>query len=235
MYGQLHATTSPVNILHITCLSYCIQRLGGHTLHTTPSCDRAPLSMPGGWKVNWQAVKVHAWSGTSYCTQWSRVCSWGQSDCMIEGARCLCWTSACTVSTYLWQTATHSCLHWLAYPSKHKVTLLVSAGSVWITNHTRLTPLPVVLWLDAAASWDSCSVGCQYVYETACPIQYISHVLSYHTKSFTLMITPDICDFTTFLWKRVHPLLNACMDNYMLLHHQSTYSTSHVWHTVCSG
>ena len=41
--------------------------------------------------------------------------------------------------------------------------------------------------------------------------------------------------FTTFLWRCLHPLLNACIDKYMLLHYQSTYSTSHVCHPVHSG
>ena len=37
------------------------------------------------------------------------------------------------------------------------------------------------------------------------------------------------------LWTSLHPQLNTCIDKYMLLHYQSTYSTSHVCHPVYSG
>ena len=54
----------------------------------------------------------------------------------------------------------------------------------------------------------------------------------WHTSTQMLHYTAM---FTTFLWKCLHPLLNTCIDKYMLLHYQSTYSTSHVCHPVHSG
>ena len=58
---------------------------------------------------------------------------------------------------------------------------------------------------------------------------------TYTTKHYSTRGHTHAHSHTIFLWKCLHPLLNTCIDKYMLLHYQSTYSTSHVCHPVYSG
>ena len=96
MYRQVHATSFPVNILHITCLSSCIQWLQEATpFHTTPLCHRAPLSVIG-IRLPLQADTVYI--ATLNPTQYSNgsghnyvyMQTLWQYESLVCSVRCLC-------------------------------------------------------------------------------------------------------------------------------------------------
>ena len=99
-------------------------------------------------------------------------------------------------------------------------------------------------------SWSTCRVS---VHDAACtcsthcissvlPCIALQEVHTHHHQRMLYTIYTHILNIgmlylTSFLckWLYIHPQLNACIDKYMLLHHQSTYSTLHVCHPVYSG
>ena len=96
--------------------------------------------------------------------------------------------------------------------------------------------------------WGQCRGGCVVhkcvdivllctVHKITCTMQYINHALTYNTTRapHSNSWSPSNVVSHNIPWRCIHPLLNACVDNYMLLHYQSTYYTSLVCHPVYSG